>query len=507
MICTEQSEVLTFLSEASSYGPGVRDVEVIETHASIVFLAGKRAYKLKRAVRYSYLDYSTSEKRRAACDAELTLNRRTAPALYLAVRSVGRAQDGTLAFDAAEPVDWVVEMRRFDQKDLLGHVADEGHLGGSLARALTDRIVAFHECAQRRHAFGGGAAIASLIDGNDRNLRGWSLFDRAKVELLATGARRELARIVDVLDRRQRRGLVRRCHGDLHLNNICLLDGSPVLFDCIEFSDEIACIDVLYDLAFLLMDLCSRDHRDIANLIFNRYLDMADGEDGIAAVPLFLSLRAAIRAHVTAATASFVPAIPGATLARAASGYLDRALAYLHRPRPRLVAIGGLSGTGKSSLSAALAPELGASPGARILRSDVIRKRLLGSLPEARLPGSAYAPEVSTRVYDAMRSKAEAALRTGHSVILDAVASRPAERDSFRAVAATIRARFTGLWLYGDPAILERRLASRVGDASDAKPAVLRQQLGYELGSIDWERLDTSRDLQTCLADARRMLA
>ena len=190
-----------------------------------------------------------------------------------------------------------------------------------------------------------------------------------------------------MLDRRGAAGKVRRCHGDLHLRNVCLFEGKPTLFDCLEFSDELASVDVLYDLAFLLMDLEHRGLADFANLVLNRYLDLTGEDDGLAALPLFLSLRAAIRAHVTAAAmerAAQSAAEPA--MAAEARRYLELAAQFL-RPRScRLIAIGGLSGTGKSTLAAALAPCLGA----RVLRSDVIRKRLFGVAPETQLPASAY---------------------------------------------------------------------------------------------------------------------
>ena len=192
---------------------------------------------------------------------------------------------------------------------------------------------------------------------------------------------------------------MRRGHGDLHLRNVCLFEGRPTLFDCLEFSDELASVDVLYDLAFLLMDLEHRGLADFANLVLNRYLDLTGEDDGLAAMPLFLSLRAAIRAHVTAAAMERA-AQPGAKPAMGAEArsYLDLC-ARLLRPRScRLVAIGGLSGTGKSTLAAALAPSLGA----RVLRSDVIRKRLFDVAPETRLPASAYTPRsVAPRLPDA----------------------------------------------------------------------------------------------------------
>ena len=211
------------------------------------------------------------------------------------------------------------------------------------------------------------------------------------------GTSERLSALGTLLDRRRAEGKVRRCHGDLHLRNVCLFEGKPTLFDCLEFSDELACVDILYDLAFLLMDLEHRGLADFANLVLNRYLDLTGEDDGLAAMPLFLSLRAAIRAHVTATVidrAGRSEVRP--EMAADARGYLDLAAQFL-RPRScRLVAIGGLSGSGKSTLAAALAPSLGA----RVLRSDVIRKHLFGVAPETRLPASAYTSEVSRRVYE-----------------------------------------------------------------------------------------------------------
>ena len=199
-----------------------------------------------------------------------------------------------------------------------------------------------------------------------------------------------------------------------------------MLFDCIEFSDAFASIDVLYDLAFLLMDLGQQGHSAAANLVLNRYLDLTGDSDGLAAMPLFIALRAAIRAHVTASAGGD---------AVGALAYLDRACAAL-RPAPaRLIAIGGLSGTGKSTLAAALAPELGGPPGARVLRSDVIRKRLFGVDPETPLPQRGYTARATARVYAALRTEAASALRAGYCTIIDAVALRPEERHSFAAVA------------------------------------------------------------------------
>jgi len=306
-----------------------------------------------------------------------------------------------------------------------------------------------------------------------------------------------------LLDRRAAAGKVRRGHGDLHLRNVCLFEGRPTLFDCLEFSDELASVDVLYDLAILLMDLEHRGRADFANLVLNRYLDLTGEDEGLAAMPLFLSSRAAIRAHVTAAS------MQRAMQHEAKEGLAAEARSYLNlsglllRPRScRLVAIGGLSGTGKSTLAAALAPSLGA----RVLRSDVIRKRLFGVAPEIRLPASAYTPKVSRRVYQTLRQEAAAALVAGYSVIIDAVSLKPAERQSLVAVAEAAGVPFTGVWLAAPSAAMLRRLRARRHDASDASPEVLAQQLQQNPGTLDWVRIDAGTGLAECLSAASRAL-
>jgi predicted kinase len=302
-------------------------------------------------------------------------------------------------------------------------------------------------------------------------------------------------------------GKVRRCHGDLHLRNICLLDGKPVLFDCIEFSDEIASIDVLYDLAFLLMDLEYRNLQDLANQGYNRYLDLTNEDAGLATLPLFISLRAAVRAHVTATAANCVGA--GGELERKrdeARRYLDFARRVLKPQSPRLIAIGGLSGSGKSTIARALAPTFGTRPGARVLRSDVIRKRLWGVMPESRLPSAAYAPDVSRRVYDAILERAAAALRAGYCAIIDAVSLGKEERRSFAFLAEQARVPFSGIWLGAAPEIMVARLGARHDDASDASAEVLGQQLQRDPGPIDWPQVDVGGGREASLAAVRHAL-
>jgi predicted kinase len=347
---------------------------------------------------------------------------------------------------------------------------------------------------------GGASAMAAILRENDECLgnSGDGLFAPADIRGLRDRSAAWLARVGGLLDRRRAAGKVRRCHGDLHLRNICVLDGKPVLFDCIEFADAFASIDVLYDLAFLLMDLAHQGHAPAANLVCNRYLDLTGEDDGLAAMPLFLSLRAAIRAHVTATAG----ASPGESRA-----YLDRARAALDMPAARLVAIGGLSGTGKSTLAAALAPALGAQPGARVLRSDVVRKRLFGRDPEDRLPDAGYGAETTSRVYAALCEKAAVALAAGYCAIIDAVALRPEERQSFAAVARSAGVPFTGIWLEAPVAALSMRVAARRGDASDATPKIVERQSRLDPGPLDWVRVNAAGSPAETLAALRAALA
>lgn len=505
----DQQATIEFLSRPQSYGIA-GTVERIDTHAAVVFLAGDRAYKLKRAVKYPYLDFSSIARRKAVCEAELALNRRTAPALYLEVRSVNRTASGALGFADGEPVDWLVVMRRFAAGCLLEAVAESGGLSPGLVRDLADAIAAFHDGAEVVITDDGARRVGRVIDSNRASMAQLPDDALAPDDCAQLHARSiaELERIAPLLDARGAAGHVRHCHGDLHLANICLWHGRPTLFDCLEFDADLATTDVLYDLAFLVMDLWERDRRAEASLVFNRYLDMRDEGDGIAAFPLFLSLRAAIRALVgaTAAARQDDAAKRAAKLERARD-YLRRALGFLGRDPPRLIAIGGLSGTGKSTLAACLAPDIAGAPGARWLRSDVLRKRMAGVAPEARLPACAYSRESSAAVYARLLGAAAQLLAGGRAVIVDAVFADPQDRRAIAAVAQAAGVDFAGLWLEAPVEVLTRRVSERTGDASDADGTVVARQAGYPIGELgNWHRIDAAATREAIHAAARDAL-
>jgi uncharacterized protein len=498
MAIEDQRDVIAFLSTPAAFARRTDPIERIDTHISIVWLAGDQVYKLKRAVRFDYVDFSTIELRRQACEAEVRLNRRTAPSLYRGVQCVTREADGSLAVGGAGvPVDWVVDMARFDQETLFDRLAERDRLDASLMEGLAETIVRLHAAAERRPDRGGREGMAWVIEGNARGFdeQGGTVLDGGERERLTAGCRSVLDRQATLLEARRRRGLVRWCHGDLHLRNICLIDGVPTLFDAVEFNENISCIDVLYDLAFLVMDLWHRDLRAHANIVFNEYFGRLFDLEGLPLLPLFLACRAAVRAK-TSVTAAGVQSdrAEKRRLERAACEYLELAQALL-RPAPAsLVAIGGFSGSGKSTLAQRLGPGVGSAPGALILRSDMIRKRLMGVPPRTRLGPDGYAPAVTRRVYQTIAEHAKAAIRAGHAAIVDAVYASADERDGIASIARDAGVPFVGLWLEGPQQLLARRLQSRTGDVSDATADVLDRQLESGAGSIDWPRLDGTLD-------------
>ncbi len=506
----DQAEVIDFLSRPEAYGAGTGAVERIDTHISVVFLVGKRAFKLMRAVRTPYLDFSTPELRRADCEAEVTVNRRAAPGIYRGVIAVTRREDGALRLGGdGRPVDWLVEMRRFDENTLFDRLARRRKLNRDHMEDLAEAIAGFHRQAETCPRGNGRAVMTAIVDSNALCFAAQSAgetLDMATVERLDRETRRALEAIGGLLEARHAAGFVRRCHGDLHLGNICLIDGRPTLFDAIEFSRALTGIDVLYDLAFLLMDLDHRGQRRLANIAFNRYLDLTGhGGAGLAALPLFLSVRAAVRAHVNAAGVRIDQAEADGRR-REARGYLERALGYLSPPPPRLVAVGGLSGSGKSRMGRELAPFIDPAPGALTVRSDVVRKRLAGVHPLTRLGPEGYTAEMTERTYRALLAEARTALEAGHSVIADAVFARPDQRAAVAGLAAEVGVPFAGLWIEAPPEVREERVAARRRNVSDATAEEVRRQLSYVVGRIDWHRIDSSGPRERTLAEGIRLL-
>lgn len=493
-----QAEVSDFLADPETHAGAT--VEVIETHISKIFLAGDRAYKLKRAVKLPYADFSTPDIRVATCEKELALNALTAPDLYLGVRRITRNSAGGLKFGGPGTlVDAVVEMARFDQDTLFDRMAKAGRLTPALMSDLAVTIAEFHCAAPVVHESGGSANIAGVLDINRAGFATSTLFPESQVAALDAAFREALGRHAAMLDRREAQGTVRRCHGDLHLRNICLHEDRPTLFDCIEFNDTLATVDVLYDLAFLLMDLWVRDLPDLANLVANRYFDAADDDDGFALLPFFMAVRAEVRAHVIATQAE--RGGPGVEDCIAAARHYFDLAGDLLRPVPQCaVAIGGLSGSGKTTVSEALAAYTGAPPGARILESDRTRKAMFGVPSDTRLPPEAYRKAVSEQVYDLLQHRARGLINDGASIVVDAVFDLESRRDGIEAALTGSGVVLVGVWLQADPSALRTRVRQRRGGPSDANVDVLDRQLARDSGAIRWTHIASSGQVADTVA-------
>jgi aminoglycoside phosphotransferase family enzyme/predicted kinase len=492
MTLDPQTEIVAFLTGL------LGAAERVDTHISTVLLGADRVFKIKRPVRLAYLDFSTPDLRLRMCAREIALNRRFAPSLYLGVRRVTREADGRLALDGQGAfVEAIVEMRRFPNDALFERMARDGRLTKDLIERLAQRVAEAHDAAPPDTMRGGAASMRKIVDSMAASFRDAAPAPMAEIEAHLRNLGDMLDEKGELIDERRAQGHVRGCHGDLNLRNVCLFDGAPTPFDCLEFSDEISTIDVLYDIAFLLMDLWRVGLPGLANVALNRYLDvrLANEEAGLPLLPFFMSLRATIRAHVEASQGH-------AELSRC---YFDLSRALLAPARGGVIAIGGFSGAGKSSVAASTAPLLPPAPGARIFNSDRIRKRLFNAALTDRLPADAYRSEVSERVYRSMFQAAERVAGIGWPVIVDAVFDRPADRAAIESAARTAGAPFSGVWLDLDLAERIERVDNRVGDVSDATREVLQAQLTKETGDIAWRRIDAGRDCEEIAKEIFRL--
>jgi aminoglycoside phosphotransferase family enzyme/predicted kinase len=451
---TDQTAAIAFLKAHATSGPSIAD-DMIQTHAALVFLHKTEALKIKRAVKYDYLDFSSRAQRQQMLQREVDLNSNAAPGLYRDVVPLTRAADGTLALDGSGTViEWVLRMVRFPAEDELSSMADRGMIDARVANSLGHSIANYHLKADLRSE-DSRVLILEIIEELGREMGGMhAQLGVALVRGFLSTASAELTRVGRLLEARSQAGWVRRCHGDLHLRNLVMWHDVPTPFDALEFDERLGTCDVLYDLAFLLMDLSHHDLDAAANLVLNSYLMNSATDDhytGLSALPLYLAVRAGIRAMVDVQTAA-VNDDPPELIAEART-FLHHAMSFLKPTPPQLIAIGGLSGSGKTTVAREIAPMIGAFPGAVHLRSDLERKAYFNVPPYTKLPTSAYQSEISDKIYQIMRSKARLALVAGQAVILDAVHATREERDLAKAIATDVQCAFAGIWLDADTAL------------------------------------------------------
>ncbi len=461
-------------------------VRLLETHISYVLLTGDYAYKIKKAVRLGFLDFSTLDKRRLFCDEELRLNRRLAPALYLDVVAITGSPGAPVIGGCGPILDYAVRMREFRDGMLLADLLDRNELTSAHIDALAANVADFHgrapaASADARHgepdsvlapALANFAEIAPLVP---------EASDRATLEALNAWMRNEHSAVRQALERRRRDGMIRECHGDLHLGNIALVDGELTIFDCIEFNAAMRWIDTMSDVAFTVMDLEHRRRADLAYRFLTAYLERSGDYAGMAVLRFYLVYRAMVRAKVARLRASqLLDSRARAALSDESADYLRLASSYAIEARPAVVLMHGFSGSGKTVLSQAMLERMNAVR----IRTDVERKRLAGLAADARsgstLAGGLYAPDATRRTYDRVLVCADAVVQGGFPAIVDGAFLQRRQRDMFRELAVQRAVPFAIADCVASSAALRGRVTARAlagNDASEADLAVLEHQL------------------------------
>lgn len=460
----------------SFYGlPAGTGIRHIQTHISHVFLTGEFAYKIKKPVNLGFLDFSTLEKREFYCREELRLNRRFAPTLYLGVLSITQSGESFAlepTFPGTNPVEFALKMRQFDERDLLTNWLRDERLTEAHIRDIARKMVNLHRDANTDTfvaSFGTPEAVEKMIDDNFASVKtfiGRALdagqFDQIRSTMMDAFRANRLR-----IDQRARNGQTRECHGDLHLRNMCWFSGEFQFFDCIEFNEEYRCIDVMYELAFLAMDLEYRGRADLSNALMNEYLERSGDYEGATLLQPYLALRAWIRAKV--ACLKLEDSQIGLAELEEARSSAARHFNYAERrmrPRsPSLTLVCGVSGTGKSTLARELCKRMDAIH----IRSDAIRKHIAGVELDSHA-SAIYTDEITEATCATMAEHARTLLQSGWNIIMDATFQRAAHRVAARNVADECGAAFHILHLTAPPRILSKRISRRTDDISDAPP-------------------------------------
>jgi hypothetical protein len=478
--------MLDALRDPRCYPHPVERIAVLETHISWVFLTGSYAYKIKKPVNLGFLDFTTLAARRHYCEEELRLNRRLAPAIYLATVAITGDPDEPHIGGSGPVLEYAVKMREFAQSALLDSALARGEVGASTVEALAHKIAAFHAALAPALAIADDAAAAALVPALDNFRQMLPLLD-APAEIAALTAlrdwtQREYRAGAGQFAQRHAAGCVRECHGDLHLGNIALLDGTATPFDCIEFNPALRWMDVASEVAFPTMDLEAHGRRDLAYVFLNAYLEHSGDYGGVAVLPFYFVYRAVVRAKISLLRAAQHGAEnePGRRARAAYQRYLALAVAFTNSRRGAVIIMHGLSGSGKTTLTQPAVAALGAVR----IRSDIERKRLHGVDALARsgsaTGGGIYATGATARTYEQLQRHARSVAGAGLPVIIDATFLKREQRAAFQALARELAVPFAIVNVAAPHEALRARVAARAahgGDASEATLAVLENQV------------------------------
>ncbi|MGF1522408.1 MAG: AAA family ATPase [Leptolyngbyaceae cyanobacterium] len=454
-------------------------VQLIQTHVSYVFLTGEYAYKVKKAVDFGFLNYSTLEKRHHFCQEELRLNKRAAAPIYLEVLPITQ-QGETYTLGLAEaPAEYAVKMRQFPQSTLLSQMFEQGELTEALLRQLAEAIARFHQTAETNdyiRGFGTVEQIRQAIDENYDQTVDFMGGPQTQLQFDATKAYTDtfFATQQVLLQQRVAQDKIRACHGDLHLNNICYWQDQLLLFDCIEFNEPFRFVDVMFDIAYIVMDLTVQGRKDLAAIFLSHYVEQTGDWEGLQVLPLYVSRQSYVRAKVT----SFLlndPSVSEANKQQAsakAAPYYTLAWSYVQPQTGRILLMSGLSGSGKSTVARELSRQLGAI----YLRSDAVRKHLAGIPVEQRGDDSLYTPTMNRKTYDRLIALGTLLASQGYTVILDAKFDRETTRQAAIAQAQSQALPLTIVHCTAPLEILKQRVQARQDDIADATLAVLAKQ-------------------------------
>lgn len=483
---TSPGNLVRALQNPELYDHPVSGFQVIETHISQVILTGDYAYKIKKPMDFGFLDFSTLERRKHFCEEELRLNRRLAAKLYLEVLPITGTPENPVLGGNGEAFEYAIRMRQFDQSQLFDRMQENGELAPEMLTSLARQVAAFHQQlppVAEGKPLGTPEAVFAAMQENFDQIR--PLIDDAdllaQLDNLQAWTESTFERHRELIAHRRADGLVRECHGDLHLANITRFDGEVTVFDCIEFNEPFRWIDVINDLAFLLMDLEFRGESALANLVLNTYLDYRDDFEALPLLPLYKAYRAMVRAKI----ALFTMGNPELSqpekdaLMQRYRAYAQLAEDYGSIPNHYLLATTGLSASGKTCVSAAMAGELGLIR----LRSDVERKRLYGLAPleSSRSPtgGNLYTEEATRKTYQRLADLAGQVLGAGFPVIVDAASLKVHERSLLASVAETQGVPFALIHCEAPEALRREWIRKRKGDASEATEALLEAQQSW----------------------------
>ncbi|MCI5066275.1 AAA family ATPase [bacterium] len=497
----DQERILHFLSTEQSYLHDVAEIRHVETHISHVFLTGSWVYKLKKPLRLDFCDFTTCEQRKHFCEREITLNSRYAPELYDTVVPICEEHSSLNLAGRGTPVEYLVRMRQFDTEMLFLTMLEHESLTREHIIQAVESIVSFHHQAQNRSDRWSVPEIEKLLHDNFTTISECTSkgIDRPRLEEVQRSTVTKLQSYSELIE--ARRGThVKEVHGDLHLKNICIFEGRATLFDGIEFGDRYSCCDTWADFAFLYMDLLARKRPDLAYAALNSYAALSGDFEGLSLLGLYVAYRATVRAKVACIQAENNSQPRQQELVEEANRYLSLTSHELTRKPRFFIAVGGISGSGKSTIAQNLSEQFGAVH----LKTDAIRKHLAGVPLKSHLSEDYYSPEWSERTYNELLRVASLAAQAGYSVVVDGAHLTEERRDQVESLSRSLHIPFLGLWCEISAETAIARVEQRTHDVSDADTSVVKNQLSKDFGELSWQVLHTEGTLENTTEAARR---